>query len=63
MFGTKVRIDKDLLKKAETCAAKAGYASVEEFVTHAVEKEIARMEEAEFEENAMKKLQGLGYIS
>jgi Arc/MetJ family transcription regulator len=63
MFGTKIRIDKELLKKAEKCAATAGYASVEEFFTHVVEKEIARMEEAEFEENAMKKLQGLGYIS
>lgn len=63
MFSSKIRIDKELLKKAENCAAAAGYASVEEFVAHVLEKEIARLEEAEFEESAVKKLQGLGYIS
>ncbi|MBI4338884.1 MAG: hypothetical protein HY680_02915 [Chloroflexi bacterium] len=63
MFGSKVRVEKELLKKAENCAAAAGYASVEEFVAHVLEKEIARLDEAEFEESAVKKLQGLGYIS
>ncbi len=63
VLGSKVRIDKDLLKKVEKHAAAAGYASVEEFVAHVLEKEIARLEEAEFEESAVKKLQGLGYIS
>jgi len=63
MFGSKIRIEKELLKKAEKYAAAAGYASVEEFVTHVLEKELARLEEAEFEQNATKKLQGLGYIS
>lgn len=63
MFRSKIRIDKELLKKAVNCAAAAGYASVEEFVAHVLEKEIARLEEAEFEESAVKKLQGLGYIS
>ena len=64
MFGGgKVKLDKDLVARLKKVSDTAGYATVEEFVTHAVEKEIARMEEAEFEENAMKKLQGLGYIS
>ena len=63
MFSSKVRIDKELLRRAEQCATRAGYSSVEEFVAHAVEKEIARFEEAQFEESAMKKLEGLGYIS
>jgi hypothetical protein len=63
MFGSKVRIDKELLKKGEKYAIAAGYSSVVEFVTHLLEKEIARLEEAEFEQNAVKKLQGLGYIS
>lgn len=63
MFGSKIRIEKELLKKAEQYAAAAGYASVEEFVAHLLEKELARLEEAEFEQNATKKLQGLGYIS
>jgi len=63
MFESKVKIEKELLRRAERCASKAGYSSVEEFVAHAVEKEITRLEEAEFEENATKKLEGLGYIS
>jgi metal-responsive CopG/Arc/MetJ family transcriptional regulator len=63
MFESKVRIEKELLRRAERCASTAGYSSVEEFVAHAVEKEITRLEEAEFEENATKKLEGLGYIS
>lgn len=63
MLGSKVRIDKELLKKAEKYAIAAGYSSVVEFVTHLLEKEIARLEEAEFKQNAVKKLQGLGYIS
>lgn len=63
MFESKVRIEKELLRRAERCASTAGYSSVEEFVTHAIEKEITRLEEAEFEENATKKLEGLGYIS
>ena len=63
MFRSKIRIDKELLKKTENCAAAAGYASVEEFVAHVLEKEMARLDEAEFEESAVKKLQGLGYIS
>jgi len=63
VFGSKIRIDKALLKRAERHALAAGYSSVVEFITHALEKEIARLEEAEFEANAAKKLQGLGYIS
>lgn len=63
MMGSKVRVDKELLKKAEQCASKAGYSSVDEFVTYAIEREIARLEDAEFEDNALKKLEGLGYIS
>ena len=63
MFASKIRIEKELLKKAERYATGEGYSSVEEFVAHVLEKHIARLEEAEFEQNAVKKLQGLGYIS
>ena len=41
----------------------AGYSSVEEFVTHALEKEISQFEDAESEEEIKKRLRGLGYIS
>ena len=63
MFGSRVKLDKGLLKKIRMYAKIAGYSSVEEFITHALEKEIAQLEEAESEDEIKKKLQGLGYIS
>ena len=62
MFGN-VKLDKALLKKVKMYARIAGYSSAEEFITHALEKEIAVLEEADSEEEIRKKLQGLGYIS
>jgi metal-responsive CopG/Arc/MetJ family transcriptional regulator len=63
MFGSKIKLDKDLLKKIRMYAKIAGYSSVEEFITHALEKEIAILEEADSEDEIRKKLQGLGYIN
>ncbi len=63
MFGSKVKLDKHLLEKVKRYAALAGYSSVDEFITHALEKEIAQLEEADSEEEIKKRLQGLGYIS
>ncbi len=59
----KVKIDKALWGKLRRYAAIAGYSSPEEFVTHALEKEIALIEESDSDEEIKKKLQGLGYIS
>jgi len=63
MFGPKLKIDKALLEKAKKYAEMAGYSSVEEFVTHLLEREIAQLEEADSEEEIKKKLKGLGYLS
>ncbi len=64
MFGgSKISLDKDLLARVKKFADIAGYSSVEEFITHALEKELAVLEEADSEEEIKKKLQGLGYIS
>ena len=60
---SKIKIDNDLLKKAKEYAAKTGYSSVEEFVSHVIEKEISKLDESESEEEVKKRLQGLGYIS
>lgn len=57
-----VKIGKALLERARAAAEKAGYSSVEEFVAHAVEKELARMEEAEAKDAVVKQLKGLGYL-
>ena len=62
MFGSYVKLDKDLLRKIRMYSKIAGYSSVSEFITHALEKEIAILEEADSEEEIKKKLQGLGYI-
>ena len=63
MGGSKVKLDKNLLKRVEKYALIAGYSSVEEFISHALEKELAVLEEADSEEEIRKRLQGLGYIS
>ena len=64
MFGSnKVKLDKDLMAKIKRLAEVAGYSSADEFVTHALEKECAKFEGADSEEEIKKRLQGLGYIS
>ena len=66
MFGNRIKLDDELFQKIKQCAEKAGYASPEEFVTHALEKEVARLlgEDAAPgpEEEVKRRLQGLGYI-
>jgi len=63
MGKAKVKLDKDLLEKVKKYSALAGYSSVEEFVTHCLEREIAKLGESDSEEEIKKKLKGLGYIS
>jgi len=64
MFGGgKLKLDKDLLEKAAAFAESQGYSSVEEFITHLIERELDKSESGEDEEAIKEKLQGLGYIS
>ena len=64
MFGNKIKLDKELIERAKKCAEIAGYSSVEEFIAHIVEREIAKLDSGgSSEEEIKKKLQGLGYIS
>lgn len=58
----KIKIDSKLFSRAEKVASVAGYSSVEEFVTHIIEKEIARYESGEVDEKVAERLRGLGYI-
>ena len=51
------------MDKVRKYAALSGYSSVEEFITHVLEKEIAKFEDADSEDEIKKKLKGLGYIS
>ena len=63
MFGPKVKTNKNLLERIKKYSDIAGYSSVEEFVEHALENELAKLEDADSEEEIKKRLQGLGYIS
>jgi hypothetical protein len=63
MFGSGLKLDKALLARVKRYSDLAGYSSVEEFITHALEKELAQLEKADSEDEIKKKLKGLGYIS
>ena len=64
MFGSdRIKLDKALIARVKRYAEIAGYSSVEEFITHALEKEIKQLDEADSEEEIKKRLKGLGYIS
>lgn len=68
MSAHKVKIEGELLEQVKQCSQKAGYASVDEFVMHTLEKEVKRLLGAEqsgsadSKELVKKRLQGLGYI-
>jgi metal-responsive CopG/Arc/MetJ family transcriptional regulator len=57
-----IKLTPDLWQRIVEQAAKAGYSSPEELVEHAIEKELARYEEAEAQEEAERRLKGLGYL-
>jgi len=64
MFGRKtVAIDKELWEKIRAISEVAGYSSPDEFVVHALERQVAEFESADSDEEIRKKLRGLGYIS
>jgi len=58
----KIKVDAGLLERLSRAAQTAGYSSVEEFVTHIIEKELARVENDADDRAAAERLQGLGYI-
>ena len=66
MFGNRIKLDDELFEKVKQCAEKAGYATVDEFVVHVLEKEVTRLlgpnQSSDPEEQVKKRLQGLGYI-
>lgn len=63
MFGSKVSIDADLLRRCKAHAKAAGYSSVEEFVQHVLEASLRKAGAApEEDERVLERLKGLGYI-
>ena len=63
MFGAKIKIEKDLLERAKEYSEKKGYPSVEEFISHLLEKEMKEPDKSSSEDEIKKRLKGLGYIS
>ena len=59
---TAVKLSKALCARARAVVERAGYSSLEEFIEHAIEKDLARLEEAGSKEDLIKKLKGLGYL-
>jgi len=60
---SKIKIDSQLFERAKQAAEKAGYASTDEFITHIIEKEVARLEAPSGNDDAIAdQLRGLGYI-
>ena len=65
MFGgPRIKLDKDLLDRAERVSKAAGYASVQEFVQHVVERELDKLDrDGASVDEIRKRMQGLGYIA
>jgi Arc/MetJ-type ribon-helix-helix transcriptional regulator len=59
---TSVKLSKSLCERARLVVEKAGYSSLEEFIEHAVERDLVRLEQSESKEELIKKMQGLGYL-
>lgn len=63
MGGSKIKLDKDLFERLKKSAELGGYSSVDEFVVHVLEKELAQIDDGASDEEIKKRLEGLGYIS
>lgn len=65
MFGSKVRLPKELLARCKRYAESAGYSSTEEFIIHILERATRQSSQGPRprEDKAItKRLQGLGYL-
>ena len=67
MFGLgktqSIKLERDLYDRVKKIADVAGYATVEEFVSHVLEKELIHFEDAKSDDDIRNKLRGLDYIS
>jgi len=58
----KINIDSNLFDRVKKATEAAGYSSVDEFITHIIEKELTKYEASETDEKVAEQLRGLGYI-
>ncbi len=58
----KIKIDSNLYDRAKDAAQAAGYSSVDEFIVHLIETEVAKGESSSDDDKVSDQLRGLGYI-
>ena len=61
LFKHKIALDGELMKRVRAHVERMGYASVEEFVHHCIEKELTARQAAD-EDLVTQRLRGLGYV-
>jgi hypothetical protein len=59
---SKIKLDDSLYERAQRAASTAGYSSVDEFIAHCIENELAKLKVEEAESQVADQLRGLGYI-
>jgi metal-responsive CopG/Arc/MetJ family transcriptional regulator len=59
---TTVKLNKTICERARRAAEVAGYSSLEEFIEHAIEKELPRHERPQSRDELARRLKGLGYL-
>ena len=59
---TTIKLNKSICERARRAAEAAGYSSLEEFIEHAVEKELADHEQSPAKDELVRRLKGLGYL-
>jgi metal-responsive CopG/Arc/MetJ family transcriptional regulator len=57
-----IELDKELWARVQQHSEAAGYSSPQEFVQHLIEQALAKADEPVSEEEAGRKLQGIGYL-
>ena len=60
MFAPKIRLDAELHARAQEKAQQLGYSSLEEYVTHLLERELE--EKSPDDQAVVERLKGLGYL-
>jgi metal-responsive CopG/Arc/MetJ family transcriptional regulator len=58
----KIKLDPNLYERVKKVSEVAGYSSPDEFITHLIEKELAKIETSDSDEDVTARLRGLGYI-
>lgn len=58
----RINITPELYERVKAAVARVGYSSVDEFVAHAIENELNRLNVEAAEQQVADQLRGLGYI-